>query len=305
MNILKPQRLLLGDTIGVVAPSRHIFGNIERINKSIAYLRRCGFNVETGKHFKLRSYTSAGTPQERAEDINTMFADKRIKAIFCALGGDATNQILDLIDYRLIKENPKILIGYSDITFLLLAIYKKTGLITYHGPGLTSFSNLTETSKKFTLDLLCGKTDKNFNFFSGGRVYKDGIASGPLIGGNLFVINSLGNTSYSLDFEKSILFWEDIDEGLGSIEFQLYQLSLSGILSRIAGMVIGHIKSGNKEKSRSVKEIILELTKEYKYPIIKVDHFGHGVKRFLTYPIGVEAKIDTANKFFKIYSSAV
>lgn len=226
-----------------------------------------------------------------------MFADKNIKAIFCAIGGHTTNQILDLLDYKLIMKNPKPIIGFSDITHLIMAINAKAGIITFHGPNLNLISSLGKSSIKQLKDLLRGKKN-NFNFFSYCKVIKPGKAEGKLLGGNLFVINNLNKTSFAPDFNESILFWEDINEGLNSIDYQIYQLYISGILAKIKGMVIGYIHGQRNKDSKLLRETLLELTKKYNYPILKMNSFGHEVRRFVTFPIGIKARINTENKFF-------
>lgn len=301
MKIIKPPKLVRGDTIGVIAPSRYIVEQKKQIDKSVDLLEKSGFRVIFGNNINKRYFQAAGIPQERAKDLNDMIANKKIKMIFCAYGGDSANQILNLIDYELIRSNPKIIIGDSDITNLILAITKKTGLITFHGPNLSKFFQMNSASRKFLLALITKQKNglpKDF------KVIKPGSASGKLLGGNLFVINSLAATDYNIDFKNAILFWEDIDEGLSTIEFQLNQLKLNGILDKISGMVIGHIVKVNKE-NRSVEDIIIELTKDLKFPIIKVDYFGHDVKEFYTLPNGIDVKLNTENNEFKLTESPV
>lgn len=297
MENIKLKKLQPGDLIGVVAPSRHIYGNSKNINKGINLLKKSGFKIKTADHFKAKQDMSAGNRHERAADINSMFADKNIKAIFCAMGGHTANQILDLLNYELIMKNPKPIIGFSDITHLIMAINAKTDIITFHGPNLNLMPLLSKSSIKQLKDLLQGKKN-NFNYFSECKVIKPGKAEGKLLGGNLFVINNLNKTDFALNFEGAILFWEDIDEGLNSIEYQLYQLNISGILAKIKGMIIGHIHQQKENNSKLLRKILMELTGKYHYPILKMDSFGHGVKKFITFPLGIKVKIDTERKFF-------
>lgn len=294
---IKLKKLNTGDFIGIIAPSRYIHGNTININKGISVLEKIGYKVKLADHFKSRKNTSAGSRYERAVDINSMFADKNIGAIFCAIGGHTTNQILDLLNYELIAKNPKPIIGFSDITNLIMAINAKADFITFHGPNLNLLPLLNRNSIKQLQNLLQGKKD-NFNFFSDCKVIKPGKAKGKLLGGNLFIINNLSKTDFAPDFKESILFWEDINEGLNSIDYQIHQLNISGILAKIKGMVIGHIHQQGKNNSKSLEKILKELTKKYNYPILKMDCFGHEVKKFTTFPVGIEAIIDTGKKFF-------
>ena len=297
MKNIKLEKIVLGDFLGVIAPSRHVYGNNKNINKGINALKRLGFRIKLADHFKSRQNISAGSKYERVTDINSMFADKDIKAIFCAIGGHTTNQILDLLDYELINKNPKPIMGFSDITNLIMAINTKTNIITFHGLNLNLLSSLSKSSIKQTVDLLQNKKT-NFNYFTECKVIKSGIAEGKLLGGNLFVINALNKTNFAPNFEESILFWEDIDGGLNSIDYQIYQLHISGILAKIKGMIIGHIYRQRNKDSKLLRETLLELTRRYNYPILKMNSFGHGVRRFITFPIGIKARINTENKFF-------
>jgi len=286
-----------GDTIGVITPSRHIYGNSESIGKGIRILKKMGFEVRPGNCFKKKRVTTSGNRYERASEINEMFSDKGIKAVFSSIGGAACNQTLDLLDYETIQNNPKPIIGYSDISHLILAINARTGLITFHGPNMNLLSKLTKTSIEQLIATINGETVSK-NYFSEGKTIKHGKATGTLIGGNLMVINALNRTEYSPNIDGSILFWEDIDEGISSIEYQVYQLHNSGVLGKINGMVIGHIHQPGDGSEALYKNAILELTKEYDYPIWKTSCFGHRVKKFLTFPIGARATIDTEKRTF-------
>ena len=305
MTVIKPKKIETGDSIGVVAPSRYVHDFEKKINKGAKVLEAMGFNIVFGKNFKKRFFNSAGKIIERADDINEMFANKKIKAIICAVGGDSANQILEHINYGLIRENPKVIIGFSDITTLLLGIFHKASLITFHGPNLKDFNNLTIESKFFLNSLLFESKETPCSYPGKIEVIKHGKASGRLVGGNLFVINSLISSKFIPKLEKSILFWEDIDEDLSSIEFQLYQLKLSGMIDKISGMIIGNVIRNPKNKTRPLKDIVLDITKNLNIPIIKVDYFGHGVRNFYIFPIGGEAYINTKSKEFKLTNPVV
>ena len=282
-----------GKCIGVITPSRHTEGFLKSIKKTIRWIESYGIKVKLGKCFNKKYHNSSATKEERVSEIHEMFLDKEVDFIMCSLGGDSTNQILDQIDYKLIKNNPKPLVGSSDITNLILSINTKTGITTYHGPNLSSFSKLKEDSLLNIFDSIDKSAELNFGNF---EIIKEGYGEGKLMGGNLFVINNLLPTKYSPKYDNSILFFEDINDDLSSIEYQLYQLHLSGILDKISGIIIGNIESPKQKSEETWMEIILELTKNKTYPIIKTDIFGHGVKKFVTLPIGTKIKIDTTNK---------
>jgi muramoyltetrapeptide carboxypeptidase len=303
--MIKPKKLVMGDTIGIIAPSRPIIHIKKEIDEGIKILKDRGFKVKLGKNLYKKSYYSAGSAKERASDLNAMFKDKQVKAIMCATGGITSNQLLDLIDYEAIKKNPKIFIGYSDITVLLLAIHKKTGLITFHGPNLHSLKKLDKKAENFLFNMLTGESQ--YCYPSEMEIIKKGVAKGALVGGNIHLSNSLLGTKYSPTYNKKIWFWEDLGESPASLDQKLNQFKLSGNLKNISGMIIGNlldcIDKKYKEDNRSINEIILELTKEYNFPIIKVPYFGHGISNFYTFPIGVTSEINTKTCEFKIIES--
>jgi muramoyltetrapeptide carboxypeptidase len=304
--MIKPKKLKIGDTIGVIAPSRPI--NEKEILPCIKILEAKGFKVKFGKNLYKKSYYSAGSAKERASDLNAMFRDKNVKAIMCATGGIVSNQIIDLIDYEIIKKNPKIFIGYSDITVLLLAINSKTGLITFHGPNLHSLKKIDKKSENFLFNMLTGK-ELQCCLPSKMEIIKKGRAKGILIGGNIHLSNSLLGTKYSPSYNKKIWFWEDLGESPASLDQKLNQFKLSGNLEKVSAMIIGNLSDcvdkKYKENNRPINEIILELTKDYDFPIIKVPYFGHGVSNFYTFPIGVTSEINTKTNEFKIIESPV
>lgn len=301
MTLIKPQKLETGDTIGIIAPSRKIEGFKKQIDDGVKILKQMGYRTKFSKNFNKEYYQSAGTVQDRIDDLHTMFSDPNIGAIFCALGGDSCNQLLSHIDYELIRNNPKIFIGFSDVTHLCLALNKKSSLMTFHGPSLKDLPKLTERSLLFLNEQLSGN-GLTGNFPPDLEVIKPGKVYGPLVGGNLFVLNALVSSEYMPKIDDKILFWEEIDDNLSAVEFQLYQLRLTGVLERISGMVVGHIDKPecSKEKSRPLSEILLDITRDNKFPIIKVDYFGHNVSDFYSMPIGSTASIDTQNKLFEL-----
>jgi len=306
--MLKPEKLKKGDTIGIIAPSRPIVNIKKDINEGIKILEDLGFKVKLGNNLYKKSYYSSGSVKERASDLNSMFANKNVKAIICATGGATSNQILDLIDYDLIKKNPKIFIGYSDITTLLLAINKKTGLVTFHGANFCDLKKLNKEARMFLFDILTGKK-KEYVLPDKTEIIKEGKAKGILIGGNIHLSNFLLGTKYAPTYNKKIWFWEEVGESPASLDQKLNQFKLSGNLKNISAMVIGNLSDCIDKKykgdNRPINEIILELTKEYNFPIIKVPYFGHNVSNFYTFPIGATSEINTKTHEFKIIESPV
>lgn len=305
--MIKPRRLEVGDTIGVIAPSRPITHIQDEIETGIKTLEAKGFKVKLGKNLGKKLFYSAGSAKERASDLNAMFKDKKIKAIICATGGITSNQLLDLIDYETIRNNPKIFLGYSDITTLLAAIHKKTGVVMFHGTDLCDLSKLTKEAERFLFDMLMGK-ESCYRLPTEMTVIKKGKAKGNLLGGNL-ILNALLGTKYSPSYKGAIWFWEDAGECPAVLDHKLNQIKLSGNLDKISAMVIGHLADcvdrKYKEDNRAIEDIVLELTRGYDFPIIKVPYFGHDTHNFYTFPIGTRSEIDTSRSEFMITESPV
>lgn len=306
--MIKPNKLKIGDTIGIIAPSRPITHIKKEMDDGIKLLEARGFKVKLGKNLDKKSYYSAGSAKERADDLNAMFRDKSVKAIICATGGITSNQILDLVDYEAIKRNPKIFLGYSDISTLLSPIHKKTGLVVFHGTDLCDLHTLSAGARDFLFDMLMGKRGQ-YCLPAEISVIKRGKARGRLLGGNLVLNNALLGTKYSPSFNKAIWFWEEAGECPAALDHALHQFKLSGNLDKISAMVIGNLSDCVDKKyaedNRPIEEIVLELTKGYDFPIIKVPYFGHDTSDFYTFPIGAIAEIDTTRKEFKILESPV
>lgn len=295
---MKPDKLHQNDMVGIIAPSHFIDRQNSNVREGLECLKSSVFEVVLGENLYKQHGQSAGTIEERLSDIETMFRNINIKAIFCALGGDSANQLLANIDYNLIRNNPKIFVGFSDNTHLQLSIFHKTGLSSFYGPSLKSFSQIDKESYNFLIDMLTGKP---IVYPSSFNILKAGKAEGVLIGGNLFVINSMLASPYSPDYDDKILFIEDVDEGLSSIEYQLYQLKNTGLLHKIKGLIVGHIET----KTKNIYEIIQEILKGEDFPIIQVEYFGHEINNFLTIPIGINARIDTNKKEFTLLEDVV
>lgn len=277
--------------IGIIAPSNSPRGSMTPIIlQSLSLFKQQGFQIVLGNSFHGGQNSHSRTAQARAEDINSMFRDKRIKAILCALGGDSANQVLKYLDFASIQANPKPLIGYSDITHLLLAIHAKTKIPTYHGPNLNLLSQLSRKSLTQVINII-NNFPHSDNLNLKVQTIKPGLATGKLVGGNLMVVNALYKTEYLPNLVGAILFWEEIDEGNSAVIYQLHQLYNSGILKEITGLVIGHIK--NAHNFKNIKNTILDLTKDYSYPIVKTNRFGHDVTNFITFTEGSLAHIDT------------
>lgn len=284
-----------GDTIGVIAPSSPIEDkDIEKINESTKLMEDFGFKIKFSKNFYNNTFGYSATPQEKADDINEMFADKEVKAIFAATGGANSNSVFDYLDYNLIKENPKILCGFSDTTSILNVINYKTGLTTYHGP---TFKSLTSWETDYAYRQVIKKFVQNdWHFYEESEEFytiKHGIAEGELVGGNLSLINNLCSGKYEIDFENKILFIEELNFETYPelVSNYLYNMKQNSVFDKINGIWVG-----NYNGEVPLENILLDvLDNEYNFPIIKSNNFGH-VDNKQIIPIGKIAKIDTKNK---------
>ena len=241
---LKPAPLGPNDTIGLVSPAS-IVGDDKQYDEVVARIKQLGFNVKEGKHARAKYGYFAGTDKQRAEDLNAMFADPEVDAIMPFRGGWGANRILEFLDYKLIARQPKILVGYSDITSLLLAIYAKTGLITFHGPVAKSiWTYLTKGEFQKTLGnaqmhTLEHPTEDEYKQYGSLSTITPGKASGRIVGGNLTVLTAMIGSEYLPDWNNKILFLEDVGEDVYRIDRMLTQLKLSGVLDQISGFIFG------------------------------------------------------------------
>ena len=299
---VKPPRLKAGDTVGLVIPSSAQWdpGSIDILLDSLTALGLVG---KLGKHvFDRRGYF-AGRDEDRAADINAMFADPTVNAIHCIRGGWGAARLLPLIDWTSIAKTPKIFIGYSDITALLLSLHAKTGLVTFHGPVGSStwnsfnldwmkrvlwngesavFANLKETND--TLVPVKNRT----------RTITGGKARGKLLGGNLTVFTTIIGSGYLPDFKDCILFLEDVEEEPYSLDRMFTQLKLAGILAQAKGVVWGTCDKctpGAGFGSLTIPDLLLDHVKPLGVPAYSGAMIGHVEKQF-TLPLGVQVELD-------------
>lgn len=282
-------KLKKGDTIGVVNPSDRINDDdIPEIKESERLLKEKGYNVVFGKNVYKNTTGYGASAKEKAEDINNMYANKNINAIMSVKGGFNSNSVYEYLDLNVIKDNNKIICGYSDSTSYINYIHSKTGNIGCIGPNFkslnspdTNYYSLNEMLKRFENNYYDLATDEN-EF----RVIKDGQAEGALIGGNLSLITELVD---EIDFTNKILFLEEFsfESPSAMVSNYLYKLRQKGVFKRISGIWLG-----NYEGDISIEKILLDTIEDMNLniPIIKTDNFGH-IERKITVPLGVKAKI--------------
>jgi muramoyltetrapeptide carboxypeptidase len=293
--VIKPPALKPKSAIGIVSPSSWMKESDKLM--AVSVFEQKGYTLVMGESFFLKDNTFSGTPEERANDINSMFANPDIDAIICSRGGYGANRVLPLLDYNLIRSNPKIFMGYSDITGFLTSITQKTGLVTFHGPMLTSFKNgMVDYNFNFLEQTLSGKESVTIQSPSDlqAKVLKSGIAEGPIWGGNMcLLINRLG-TKDQLNTNGCILFLEDIGEYKYAFERMLIHMKEAEMFKNIKGLIIGELmdmKDQDIPFGKSTNEIVMDVCGDLDIPIISNFPCGHG-KYQVTLPISTIVKLD-------------
>lgn len=293
------RKLRFGDTIGFIGPSGAVRTE-DAIARAAAETERMGFRVKLGESCGQAYGYLSGTDEVRARDLNQMFADDEVDAIFCLKGGYGTMRMLDLIDYEMIKAHPKIFVGYSDITALHIALLEKASLATFHGPmPVSSWSDgpmddFTRNSLFNALmkDQPVGEIVNHEGYER--RTVNPGCCEGLLVGGNLSLIVGLLGTPYELDTRGRILFIEDVGEKTYAIDRMLTHLRLAGKFEQCAGVVLGDFKNCEMEYpgySFSLEEIVRDVVAPCKKPVFSGLQSGHCTPK-ITLPFGVNCRMN-------------
>jgi muramoyltetrapeptide carboxypeptidase len=322
-QIIKAKPLKRGDTIAIVAPSYPL--KEEAVKRLVRRLESRGFKVKQMPNIFSREGYLAGTDEERVKNFMDAWLDPEVKAIFPGTGGYGLTRILDKLDWNAIRDNPKILAGFSDVTALHLAIMKKCGLVTFHAPNtmysIGSKNGMNSFSKKYFWGALLeddyymnngqrlapGWTYNYDALTSPPQMISGGCAKGRLTGGNLSLISALSGTPYEMETEGRIVFIEDVGERPYRIDRMLSQLRLAGKLDNAAGFIIGRFndcEDPNPEKSFSTEEIFNQYFKNRPYPVIYNFPVGH-VSKNATIPVGCMAELDADNLTLKILEDPV
>jgi muramoyltetrapeptide carboxypeptidase len=316
-GIIRPPRLQAGDKVGIVAPASATFQTVD-IDIARESLEALGLKVKIGPNVLARHGYLAGGDEDRAADINAFFADDSIKAVVPIRGGWGSSRVLPYLDYDTIKRNPKVVVGYSDITALHLGIHAKTGLVTFHGPNgmgrwdswsLDYFKRLLFGAEALTLTNLVKLSDRNALTPTEHRVQTitGGTARGRLLGGNLTVLTAILGSPYVPSFEGAILFLEDVGEDLYRVDRMFTQLKLAGVLDRIRGFVFGTCAEcgpGEGFASLTLEEIFTDHIKPLGIPAWFGAMIGHQTPQW-TVPVGIDAEIDAAKGTIRLLSPAV
>lgn len=276
--MIHPPPLKPNDTIGIIAPSSAY--DVESLQPSIKLLEAQGYRIIFHPQTSLKHGQMAGTPEDKVNAIHDYFADPNIKAILCTCGGNGTLHYLDMLDYDLIRANPKLFIGFSDITALLHAITRKTGLVTYHGPTLTKLHKINSDNQTQFFDVLAGNTSEC-------DLKTDLEVTAPIYGGNLSMLQTLIGTPYAPDLNNAILFIEDINDHLSRYDRMLAHMARAGCFNNLKAIMIGDFINSGDNPDRPFGFTIKDMLKQHapNTTIIQGLPVGHGDTLF-TLPIG-------------------
>jgi muramoyltetrapeptide carboxypeptidase len=303
--VIRPPKLKAGDTVGVVSLAAAV--EQESLERGLGLLRSLGFRVRVSKRVLERDDILAGSDRARADELQAFFADPDIRAIFVARGGYGSGRILPLLDFEAIALTPKPFIGFSDLTFLLNPIVERARMVSFHGPMLALENEIQERHRlsfAHLRKLLTGEID-NFEM-EAQQVLHPGNAEGELMGGCLSIVSDMLGTPYAPNFDRKILFLEEVGERAYRIDRMLVQLRQAGALGRCAGIVFGAIRpfGGEENESRMIHRFAAEQTAGLGIPVLFGIDAGHFTNN-LALPFGVRARIDTAARRLTVLESGV
>lgn len=313
-RIYKPARLKKGDTIGLIAPASSV--KDDYLEKAVRNIENLGLQVKLSANIRAKNGYLAGTDTERLLDLHTMFADTAINGVWCVRGGYGCSRLLGDLDYKLIRKNPKVLIGYSDITALHCALYEKAGLVTFHGSvGGSEFAEyaikhiqamLFEPKAQHEIEYFL-PDDKIENPVYKTEVFHAGKVKGKLAGGNLSLLTALAGTKYAPDFTEKIAYIEDIGERPYRLDRMLTQLIQSCNLHKAAAVALGVFEDCQPkvdEDSLSLMDMLRDRLAPLKIPVIYGLRFGH-IANQMTLPYGIAAELDTEKRTITLLENAV
>ncbi len=311
MNIHKPKALRPGDVIGIAAPASPPAED-QSLERGIRYLEHNGYRVELGKHCSKRRGYLAGTDQERVADLHDLFSNKHVKAIFTVRGGYGCTRILPLLNYRMIRRNPKILVGYSDITALQLALFTKVGLVTFSGPmvAVEMAGTLTGYAEERFWRMLTSKNKPEaltVTENTSHRIVHPGKCEGTLFGGNLSIVSSLVGTRYVPRMANSLLMIEEIGERPYRINRMLNQLKLAGVFRRVSGVALGLFNDCDPEPGKpslTLAEVFEDAFHGFTFPVGGHFHNGHADDSRMI-PFGIRTQFDAVRGNLRFLENAL
>jgi muramoyltetrapeptide carboxypeptidase len=303
-SVVRPRRLSAGDTVALVAPASATFRSID-LDIARESLEALGLRVKVAAHVLDRHGYLAGQDKDRARDINACFGDDDVSGVLPIRGGWGSSRVLPYIDFDVIRRNPKVLLGFSDITALLLAVHAKTGLVTFHGPNgmgrwdeysVDYFRRVLMQGDAVTFENPRDKSERNVLTQTENRIQTitPGVARGRLLGGNLTVLTTIIGSEYLPDWDGAILFCEDVDEGFYRIDRMLTQLKLAGVLPRIKGFIFGtcaECSAGEGFGGLTLEEIFEDHIRPLGVPAWAGAMIGHQTPQW-TVPVGIDVEID-------------
>ena len=315
LPLLKAKRLAPGDTIALINPSNAVY---ERAPYAVATesLQALGFKVREAPNLRARWGQFGGTDAQRAGDVNAMFADPSVQGLLALTGGSGANRILPLLDYELIRRNPKFLGGFSDVTALINAVHARTGLVTFHAPmgagewndfSVSHWRGAVMNGEPMLLRNVQEKADALVSKQDRITTLRGGVARGPLVGGNLAVFSSLAGSGYWPPLDGAILFLEDTNEYIYRVDRMLSTLKLNGVLQRLAGVVLGAFTNctpGEGHGTLTLDETFDDYFKGLGVPVYSGAMMGH-IRRKFTVPIGLPAEMDADAGTIRFLQSAV
>jgi len=305
----RPRRLRQGDTVGIVAPAWSF--DSENFRIGVEQLRGMGFRVKYENTIFSNYWSMAGYDRQRAAQINRMFANKEVKAIFCAKAGYGSIRTIPYLDKKIIRNNPKIFIGYSDITILLYYLYKTARMVVFHGPVVSGEMRpkMNSISRDYLLRAITQPEPMGEIECASLKILRPGRASGVLIGGNLSMVISAIGTPYDINTENKILFIEDIGEDLEVIDNCIMHLKLAGKLKKVKGIVFGRMVDcvDDSGKKYTIEDIMDDTLKDIDIPIIYGFPSGHRKPGDIniTLPMGVSVTLDADKPALFINGAAV
>lgn len=305
-KLIKPFSLPKNGTIKLIAPASAL--SRTAFEKTLENISSLGFQVKYSDNLRVRSGFLSGTDEQRYQDLMDGFKDDSVDAIICARGGYGTGRLLPMIDFDVIKNNPKVFVGFSDITALLMSFYSQAGLVGFHGPvGASDYNEFTTDSLKNIIQK--GKKAKIKNDDS--NAVFDGIAEGPILGGNLSLLVSLIGTPYDMNYDNHILFIEEVGESTYRIDRMLTQLINAGKLDNVKGIVLGHFTNCDTDQSDPSFDISVSLDEVFKdrferlnIPVAKGFPIGHEAQN-ATIPFGINVELDAGKGNLSFLESAV
>ncbi|MFE9976666.1 S66 peptidase family protein [Streptomyces hirsutus] len=327
-----PPALRPGDLVGVCTPSGPVVGlAAERFERGVRALEGFGWRVVVGPQAQVSGY-SAGSARARAEEINVYLRDERVRAIFTTIGGYNANGVLPYLDYNALHSDPKIIIGYSDITAILLSVHAQTGITTFHGPTLmpeiAEYPQMLSYSTESLLSVVTGpgprdplrppaiwteeflpwdeedNRPRRLEAHSGWRWVGSTSGSGPLLGGNLETLCCLIGTPYLPSFEGAVLFWETCETSMAKLDRSLCQLDAAQVTSRLAGMVVGRSFRGGEAFENELRGHVTQRYADRGFPLVMNVDIGHA-DPMLTLPVGATAALDAPSRTFRLTTPGV